>query len=131
MGESAKNQIVISADIVHQMSRLVVLDEHSFKKHFEDKNLGYVLSVGNLMKVMFNDAQKAKNDLLNAYNRMNEKDKKKTDIILGNLYGIMQNLENKYSLIQSMEQERKDLFKLTGATKDDKLALLKNTNAHN
>ena len=97
----------ITKEDLHSLSQLMSFPKDKFLEHFEGKDLGYVMSMKNFASVMFNDAQKTKDDLVDALPKMSVEKKKKAKMILDNLYDVLQNLEDKFYLLKSLEDTRR------------------------
>ena len=109
------SKIALTAEDVHSLSVLMSLPKEEFLKHFEGKDLGYVMSMKNFATVMFNDAQKTKDDLVKVLPLMKAEKKSRAKLVLDNLYDVLQNLENKFYLLKEMEDKRRSIpFSLTG-----------------
>lgn len=105
---------VITKEDLHSLSQLMSFPKEEFLKHFEGKDLGYVMSMKNFASVMFNDAQKTKDDLVNALPKMSADKKKKAKLILDNLYDVLQNLEDKFYLLKFLEDKRRSFPQFDG-----------------
>lgn len=106
--------MVLSQEDVHSLSNLMSLPKEEFLKHFEGKDLGYLLSMKNFAKVMFNDARKTKDDLVKALPLMEADKKARAKLVLDKMYDVLQNLENKFYLLKEMEDKRRSIpFNLT------------------
>lgn len=108
---------VITQKDLHSLSQLMSLNEEDFIKHFDGKDLGYVMSMKNFTSIMFNDAQKTKNDLVNLFPKVSGEKKQKFKDVLDNLYNVLQNLENKFYLLKFLEDSRRNSFQFDGEKK--------------
>ena len=99
--------IKIEPEDLHSLSKLMSLEPEEFVSFFKDKNLGYVLSIKNLTRQMFNDAKKTKDELVDAFPTMKAEKKEKTKAVLDQLYNVLANLEEKHLILLELENSRK------------------------
>lgn len=102
-------KVQISEEDLHSLSNLMSLPKDNFLKHFEGKDLGYVMSMKNFASSMFNDARKMKDDLVFAFPKMTGDKKSKAKLLIKDLYNVLQNLENKFYLLKELEKERRSI----------------------
>lgn len=99
--------IKITPEDLHSLSRLISLQPEEFIAFFKDKNLGYVLSIKNLVRQMFNDAKKTKDELVEAFPTMKAEKKAETKAVLDNMYNVLATLEEKHTILVELEDSRK------------------------
>jgi hypothetical protein len=105
MDEDKKTiKVRINKDDLKSLSELMSRKDEDFVKYFDNKDLGYVLSIKNIIGIMYHDGVNTKNDLMSLYDRTKD-DKAKS--LITEMYAVLQNLENKYFLLNKLYEDRK------------------------
>ena len=102
----AVEEVRASPKFLHEMSELIGKSEEDFRDYFKGKSLGDVMNHKVLLDLMFNDAVKAKNDIIEVMPKLRGEQKDKAKAVLDKLYSCMQSIEDKFLILQSLEKER-------------------------
>ena len=89
---------------VKDLLELIDLEEDQFKVFCEDKNVGYLMGLQNLLKMTYNEVSKAKDDLVKS---MAEIDPTPThESTLNGLYSKLLRTEHRSFLLQELITEK-------------------------
>lgn len=102
-------EVRASPKFLHEVSELVNKSDDDFRAYFKGKSLGDVLNHKVLLDLMFNDARKAKDDILEVMPKLRGEQKAKAKAVFDKLYSCMQTIEDKFLILQELEKERINL----------------------
>lgn len=98
---------IVEGQAVEEFNTLLSKKDHEFELFFKEKDLGFVITVKNLINTAFGDARRVKDDLLVKLDSAEDSEKGKIKDSLSDMYGTLQNLENKYFILAKEEESRK------------------------
>lgn len=87
------------AEVVTELGQLIDCSEEEFRKYCEDKDLGYISSLLNLMTATYNEVSKVRAELVEKYSPLEEK---APDPVQRE--GVVETLNGLYSKLMTIEQ---------------------------
>lgn len=101
----SSQKVVIPREEVSKISKLVAGADHNFLAEFDGKDFGYVRYHEKIIDMMYGEAKRTKDELVDRYvNSADATKKEQVKKLIVEVFQVLMDLEHKYHLLISLER---------------------------